>query len=66
MLVLLLVLWLVLVLLLLLLLWSRFQSKDALANAKRDLSGSWERMPKSTSSFPKCYCLLMMFAGYFN
>ena len=45
-------------LLLLLLLWGTSQSKVALANA-RDLSGSRERMPKSTLSLPKCCCLFI-------
>ena len=48
-------------LLLLLLLWG----KVALANA-RDLSGSRERMHKSTLSFPKCCCLFITVAEHFN
>ena len=50
---------------LLLLLWGTSQSKVALANA-RDLSGSRERMPKSTLSLPKCCCLFITVAGHFN
>ena len=52
-------------LLLLLLLWGTSQSKVALANA-RDLSGSRERMPKSTLSLPKCCCLFITVAGHFT
>ena len=48
-----------------LLLWGTSQSKVALANA-RDLSGSRERMPKSTLSLPKCCCLFITVAGHFN
>ena len=48
--------------LLMLLLWGTSQSV-ALANA-RDLSGSVDRMPKSTLSFPKCSILLVMVAGH--
>ena len=57
-----LLLWL---LLLLLLLWGTSQSKVALANA-RDLSGSRERMPKSTLSLPKYCFLFITVAGHFN
>ena len=49
----------------LLLFWGTSQSKVALANA-RDLSGSRERMPKSTLSLPKCCCLFITVAGHFN
>ena len=41
---------------------STSQSKVALANA-RDLFGSWERISKSTVSFPECFCLSMMVSG---
>ena len=36
--------------------WGMSRRKAALANT-RDLSGTQERMPKSTLSLPKCFCL---------